>query len=89
MKAAIGEISGLLKSKIEAKESGYRSAMGDAPLPSEFRATNEEARHAYSKINDWALGIKPEAARSIAPAAQAAPRPGNYIYVNGRLVPTQ
>ncbi len=80
MKAAIGEISGLLKSKIEAKESGYRSSMGDAPLPSEFKATNDEARHAFEKSNDWALGIKPNAesvpatAATTAPASQGAPR---------------
>lgn len=75
MKAAIGEISGLLKSKIEAKESGYRSSMGDAPLPSEFKATNDEARHAFEKINDWALGIKPNAEKApTAVAPQSAPQ---------------
>lgn len=92
MKTAIGEIAGLLKSKIEAKESGYRSSMGDAPLPSEFKATNDEARHAFSKINDWALGIKPTAPAAPAPAAPLAPAapvpPGKYVYDPARgLVP--
>jgi hypothetical protein len=88
LKAAIGEISGLLQSKIEAKESGYRSSMGDAPLPSEFKATNDEARHAFSRISDWAHGIKPEGGRATAQGA-AAPRPGRYNYdpATGQMVP--
>lgn len=68
LKAAIGEISGLLKSKIEAKESAYRQGMGPTPLPSEFRAVNDEARHAYDKILAWSSG-----APQSAPAAASAP----------------
>jgi len=74
LKTAIGEISGLLQSKIEAKESGYRSSMGAAPLPSEFKAINDEARHSFQKIGDWAHGVKPAAGE--APARPAAPASG-------------
>lgn len=86
MKAALGEISGLLKSKIEAKESGYRSSMGDAPLPSEFRSINDEARHAFEKIDTWSKGIKPEVKTTTSPTAPMAP--GNYIFdpATGQMV---
>lgn len=80
MKAAIGEIAGLLQSKIEAKESGYRSSMGQAPLPSEFKAINDEARHSFQKIGDWARGVKPApeapAHSTATPAPAAVPKPG-------------
>lgn len=56
MKAAIGELGGLLQSKIEAKESGYRAGMANQPVPEEYRAINDEARHSFQRINDWASG---------------------------------
>lgn len=84
LKASIGELAGLLQSKIEAKESGYRTAMGKAPLPSEYKAINEEAAHSFRKINEWASGVKaPAGVQPAAPTAPhatvaAAPKPGNY-----------
>jgi hypothetical protein len=69
MKAAIGELGGLLQSKIEAKESGYRTGMGTAPLPAEYKAINEEAGRSFGKIKSWVAGEKPGA-----PQAAAAPQ---------------
>lgn len=78
LKTAIGELGGLLQSKIEAKESGYRSSMANAPLPSEYRSINDEAKHSFQRINDWANGTATPAAAAAgapgaAPAAAAAP----------------
>lgn len=94
MKAGIGEMAGLLHSKIQAKESGYRSSMGEAPLPEEYRAINDEAKHAFSRINDWANGIKPQGGAAAAPGApqtSAAPPPGKYHYdpATGQMVRQQ
>lgn len=78
MKAAIGELSGLLSSKIEAKESGYRSSMGPTPLPEEYRATNQHAREAFAKINDWAAGV-PKAASATTGGGGAAATPAPKV----------
>lgn len=82
IKAGIGELGGLLQSKIEAKESGYRSSMGSTPLPSEYKAINDHAAQSFQNINNWANGVKPPAPaqQPVAGAAQAAPAlaPGNY-----------
>lgn len=72
MKAVIGELADLLHSKIEAKESGYRSSMGPTPLPEEYRATNQHAREAFSKIGDWAKSVPAAASTAPATAAPAA-----------------
>lgn len=84
LKAAIGEISALLKSKIEAKESGYRQGLQGAALPEDYRALNDEAKAAYNRINDWAMGRKPvqgQASVGANPVAPSAPpAPGKYVY---------
>lgn len=72
LKTAIGELGSLLQSKIEAKESGYRSSMGQAPLPSEFKAVNDHARDSFDRIGAWARG-EPLKAASHGPAAASAP----------------
>lgn len=72
LKAGIGELGNLLQSKIEAKESGYRTSMGATPLPSEYKAINDHAAQAFQKINDWAGG-KPPAVAAPASGASAAP----------------
>jgi hypothetical protein len=80
LKAAIGELADLLHSKIEAKESGYRSSMGPTPLPEEYRATNQHAREAFAKIGDWARGT-PAAGTAAASPAGFKPKPnGTYNY---------
>ena len=93
MKAAIGELGSLLQSKIEAKESGYRSSMANAPLPSEYTAINDQARKRFQDINDWANG---RAQTSVAPVkvnspAEAAklPKGTRFVDPNGveRVVP--
>lgn len=75
LKASIGELAGLLQSKIEAKESGYRASMGGAVPPSEFHALNDEAAHSFQKIGDWSRGIKPVAATAASPASAAPSAP--------------
>ncbi len=79
LRTAIGELAGLLQSKIEANESGYRSGMAQgAQLPDEYRAINDEARHAFSRINDWARGVPLARPRS-PPAGQTAPPAGGAL----------
>lgn len=96
MKAAIGELAGLLQSKIQAKESGYRSSMGATPLPEEYRAINDEAKHSFQKVNDWANGVAPASGNRPAPVkvnspADAAklPKGTRFVDPNGveRVVP--
>lgn len=94
LKAAIGELGGLLQSKIEAKESGYRSSMANAPLPNEYRSINEEAKHSFQRVNDWANGNAPQpgaaAVRVNSPAdAAKLPKGTRFVDPNGveRIVP--
>jgi hypothetical protein len=79
MKAAIGAMGDLLQSKIQAKESGWRQGMGQVPIPSEFKAINDEAAGSFAKISDWAHG---KAAPTIA-APGAAPLGGTSSLVTG------
>jgi hypothetical protein len=58
MRAAIGEISGLLHSKIEAKEAGYRAGMHEAPLPDQYRTENEHAKLAREHVTNYVSGQK-------------------------------
>lgn len=53
LKTAIGELAGLLQSKIESNESGYRTGMNGLPLPAQYRAINEEAKHSFDRIGKW------------------------------------
>lgn len=93
MKAAIGELGGLLQSKIEAKESGYRSSMASAPLPAEYSAINDKAKKSFQDISDWANGRSQAAAApvKVSSPAEAAklPKGTHFIDPNGveRVVP--
>lgn len=74
LKAAIGELAGLLHSKINTKENSYRIGMQHAPLPQEYSAMSDEAKHAFTRINEWSKGIKPQAgAAPHGAGASAAP----------------
>jgi hypothetical protein len=93
LKAAIGELAGLLESKIHARESGYRSGMGSIPLPDQYNAINEEAKHSFSRINDWANGAAQAGGNlpRVSSPAEAAklPRGTRFVDPNGveRVVP--
>jgi hypothetical protein len=54
LKAAIGELSDLLSSKIEAKAAGYRTAMKRPALPEDYSPLYDEAQKSFQRINKWA-----------------------------------
>lgn len=72
LKAAIGELSGLLQSKIEANETGYKTGMNGLPLPAQYRAINDEAKHSFDRIGKWVSGGGGVPAQQ---GAQASPSP--------------
>lgn len=73
LKAAVGQLSNLLQSKITANESGYKSGMNGLPLPAQYRAINDEARHSFDAINKWVQGGQ-AASGNVAPGQQQAPQ---------------
>jgi hypothetical protein len=82
MKAAIGAMGDLLQSKIQAKESGWRQGMGQVPIPSEFKAINDEAAASFDKISNWAHG---QTAQGAAPASGS--KPPSSLITGGATAP--
>jgi hypothetical protein len=75
LKAAIGQLSDLLSSKIQANETGYKTGMNGLPLPAQYRAINDEAKHSFDTINDWVRsGAKAAPAVQVSPAQQQLPK---------------
>lgn len=78
MRAAIGELAGLLGSKITARETAYKAGMNNmGALPGQYRAINDEAQHSFNRINAWASGGQsaPASAQPVQQAQHQAPAP--------------
>jgi hypothetical protein len=93
LKTAIGELAGLLGSKIQANESGYKTGMNGLPLPSQYRAINDEAKHSFDKIGKWVGGeqAQQQGSPKISEGAIATnPQTGQKIqFKGGKWVPMQ
>lgn len=74
LKAAIGELGGLLQSKITSNETGYKAGMSGLPLPAQYKSINDEAKHSFDKIERWISGV-PAKSAATSPAAAPAPAP--------------
>jgi hypothetical protein len=57
LKAAIGEMAGLLSGKINAKEENYNTSFPGKQLPPGFQALNTKTKDAFKRINDWSKDI--------------------------------
>jgi hypothetical protein len=71
LRAVVGKMNDLLMSKRQALEDGYRSSMGQAPLPSEFSAVSDHAREVFNRVADWSHGTK--TAPTAAPIGAGSP----------------
>lgn len=67
LKAAIGEMGGLLEGKIRANANSYTSNFPGKALPGEFKGLSDKAAEAFTRINDWANNIPQSTPASQAP----------------------
>jgi hypothetical protein len=75
LKAAIGEMGGLLEGKIRANANSFTSSFPGRALPGEFKGLSDKAAEAFTRINDWANNIpRSTRARHLARRRERSPR---------------